>query len=289
MYECKKLREIPRDSLLFYDLQLEFQYWAPKSDFKQKLVNALLMQIKSINSRIDVVNRNIILLNKDYERVKVNKIKISKTWLKQKVLDVLKEIKLPKGKSDEIMPHIQSSVYSLIDSIIDSVSLATDKVVSMISDQKRLFTTGVRIPAEFNKSIIEVIDLYILGYRSTAMLVMGKIYETILTRILLHMIKTGKVKSKSNHDIFNMTFDSKLNYLYSLKYIPKKDWLIISKLILDRNIGGHVIGRRKEVIECYQEALPTLQLAFKMLNKYYQKESVLKKLAGSKSISETSN
>lgn len=268
--ECKKLLEIPKNTLLFYELQLEFQNWE-NSGLVSRLADQLHNQIKEINTSIDLINCNIILLNPDLLGLKVRKIIMTRPLLQKSLQNILKKIDISKGKSDEIMPHVNNSVFLFIKHLTEPVMDDTKNIVSKISGLKTSFFENVVVPKDYRKNVEEVIDLYIIGYRNTAMLVLGKIFESVLTRYLLILINNKIIKDKTKNDVMNMTFDNRLNYLSSKGYVLHKDWLVLSKLIWDRNIGGHSLKNNIETKETYSEAESTIKLALKLLSKYDDK------------------
>lgn len=268
--ECKKLLEIPKNTLLFYELQLEFQHWV-NSGLVSRLVDQLHNQVKEINASVDLINRNIILLNPDLHGLKVRKVIMTKPLLQISLQNILKKIDISKGKSDDIMPHVNNSVFLFIKHLTEPVMEDTKNIISKISGLKTSFFENVSVPECYKKNVEEVVDLYIIGYRNTAMLVLGKIFENVLTRYLLRLINNQTIKDKTKSDIMNMTFDNRLNCLSSKGYVLHKDWLVLSKLIWDRNIGGHSLKSNIETKEAYSEAESTIKLALKLLRKYNNK------------------
>jgi hypothetical protein len=180
---------------------------------------------------------------------------------------MLQKISIPDENSARtVMAHVQGSLISYLNSLVmetmNELNILTDKIVP---DNHPLIL-GIKLPDNYKKTIFESVDLFILGYKSTALLVLGKAFEEILTKYLKKLKKANKIDLKTNI-IEEMKFDKKLNFLHSIKLIPHKDWLILSKLIWDRNIGGHFVNKKKR-LESEKEAGSTMFLVIRLINKY---------------------
>ena len=87
------------------------------------------------------------------------------------------------------------------------------------------------------------------------------------------MREIEKQLRKTKQEFGEMRFENILGLFKSQELISEKDWLILSKLRLDRNIGGHYISERDAHIrnESENEAEATIRLSLPLLKKYHGK------------------
>lgn len=271
--ECRAIFKIPNEHVLLHGLSIEFQNWDWDKEDKAKKIKSLsdhiIHHFIRINELIDLLNRNLILLNEDLEDVKIKKINIQRNVLHKNLSSIFQEIRVGKGLSDKLMPHIKNSVYILLKSFTEPVMNGCNEVVRSISPRGSGLLKSVTIPSIYQKRVNEVVDLYILGYKTTSLLVLGKIFEEIFSKQLMRL-KRINVIDLSTNKITEMKFHTKLNTLYAKQFIHHKDWLLLSKLIWDRNIGGHNLGKRKEK-EASKEAEATIRLILPLISKYCEK------------------
>jgi hypothetical protein len=121
------------------------------------------------------------------------------------------------------------------------------------------------VPQKYKNQVMEVIDLFLLNYTQTALLVLGRIFEELVTKLLYKATNSGKLnKTKAEIDSFN--FETKINLLNANKLITEKEYLLFKKLKYDRNIGGHY-SLKKEIIDANTESEQTIKLCIQQLSK----------------------
>ncbi len=265
----KSVFEIPSDFLLMFDLQVEFQQWPDKSERNERvhqLASRLILAFNDINESIGSLNRNLVLLNSDFSLVRVKKIPIQKALLEKRLDQVFHDVRVSKGLSSIITPHIKSSLTLLLRSYVDRVAEDCKKVVEVISPRGNPLVKNLNVPPAYLQQTNEVLDLFYLGYKSTSLLVLGKLFEGILTRYIIRLVQSNKINLNMSA-LREMTFDNKLGLLFSKGFVTRKDYLILAKLIWDRNIGGHFVSERKRR-ESEKEAEATIKLVMPLLKKY---------------------
>jgi len=77
---------------------------------------------------------------------------------------------------------------------------------------------------------------------------------------------------KTQDEFGKMNFENILGLFKSKKLVNEKDWLLLSKLRLDRNVGGHYLSDRDALIrkETEQQAEMTIKLAMPLLKKFHK-------------------
>ena len=266
-YETKNIFSILEGPLTMFGLQIEFQNWDRDWTNLDKARIEISTKINKINDQISSVNKNIKILNHDFNDLQIKRIEFNKKRFKEYFHKIFETIKLEKGNSNRIMPHIRNSLTVLIRGKMDVVYIQSREVLSRIILVRDYFVKNVTIPNKYSGSVNEVVDLYLIGYRKTALMCLGRIFEEIFTKYLLRLKRQHVIK-KTIQDIECMKFENKISYLYSIKKISHKDWTIFSKLVWDRNVGAHY-SKKREQVDTEQEAKETIKLAINLLNKYY--------------------
>jgi hypothetical protein len=238
---------------------------------KKEIIEFSKHQIVEINK---LVNEHNSIMTEINPQLTIKKIANS---------DVIKQIsefyKTTEEKNpadyEKLTPHIISSfdlyIFNFVKPMLDQISF-TRNVMNL-----NIESFGLNeVNKKYHKDLDEVVDLHLMGYKNTALLVLGRIFEEIITRYMIKLYKNRKIQNRTD-EILNMRFENKLGFLKSNKFISEKDWLIISKLKLDRNVGGHFATeksireskRAKKESELESEA--TIKLALKLINKFDKK------------------
>ena len=223
-----------------------------------------------MKQKILEINKTIASYNKDMNQInpdlKLNKISYSAINKELSKFFSIEETEY--DGLDKLTPYLIDSfnlyVFNKVKPLLDKLSYNKDVMDLNIK------SFGLdKINPAYYESLYEVIDLYFMGYRSTSLLVLGRIFEEIITRYLLKLCKDNKI-NLTEETILNMRFENKLGFLKANGFISEKDWLIISKLKFDRNVGGHFVDKKlKEEAEIESEA--TIKLALKLINKLDKK------------------
>lgn len=130
-----------------------------------------------------------------------------------------------------------------------------------------------RFNSRVRLQLIEVLDLLLIGYKNTSLVVLGSIFEEIITRHLFSLIADKKIEKRKS-EIIKMGLDEKLGFMKGKKIITDKDWYIASKLKSDRNSGAHflttpsILKSKASKKESFEGAEETIKLVLNIMNKY---------------------
>jgi hypothetical protein len=251
---------------MIYIRELALNDKAQIKKFEEQTINGYIRYATTINKYVKLYNDNYSkVLNHYYTKHKLSKLPVS-----------LKKTHAVFNKYCRT-DHTNSSV--------KIIGLGFDKFYDVffypllrnISERNNSINSLVdsfgleNIPQEYKNKVIEVIDLFSLNYSLAGLLVLGKIFEEIITRYLMVLSTRNQIDIKTK-SIVKMSFENKLNFLVSNKFIGYKDQLILSKLKFDRNIGGHFSKKAIEN-EAKHESEATIKLALGLITKYYNKIS----------------
>lgn len=248
------------------------------SQHKRRLIDYLKPHIKELNDTIKIYNSTISKLNIN---LKLKPIKISS--IEREIPRFFKINKKYSSETHEaLLSHVTNEFtlylsYKFKD-ILEVLSQTKDYIDLRIDS----FNIG-GVSKKYQDNLREVVDLFFMGYKDTALLVLGRIFEEIITRYMIKLNKNKKI-NKNSKEILSMRFEDKLGLLKSKKMIGEKDWLIISKLKFDRNIGGHFVTSdsiKKSKIartEAIEESEETIKLAFRLVNRFEKRIYFVPKL-----------
>ncbi|MBI4186693.1 MAG: hypothetical protein HY530_04195 [Chloroflexi bacterium] len=234
-------------------------------EHKRKMQRFMKEKISEINREIDLYNENMVKINPDLTLTQIEYSNIDKElshFYKTTEEETNSQTK------ERLLPYLINSldlwVFNKVKQLPDRLSYVKDimdlNVESFGLDE---------IKSKYHEHLYEIIDLHLMGYRATSLLVLGRVFEEIITNYLLILSKYNKIDLIEN-TILNMRFENKLGFLKSNGFVSEKDWLIISKLRFDRNIGGHFVdGELKQQAE--KESESTIKLAFTLINKFDKK------------------
>ena len=266
MDETKELYESCHRMYSLFKIANKEHVWTNKIEVKeheQKTLSFMRQKILDINKLIVSYNRDMKKINPELKLTKISYFGLNKELSQFFETDETNHDTL-----DKLIPYLIGSfdlyVFNKIKPLLYKLSYNRDVMDLHIK------SFGLdKINLAYHRSLYEVIDLYFMGYRSTSLLVLGRIFEEIITKYLLKICKDNKI-NLTRETILNMRFDNKLGFLKANDLISEKDWLIISKLKFDRNVGGHFVDKElKEEAEIESEA--TIKLALKLINKFDKK------------------
>lgn len=248
----------------------EYNVWVDKVESqkrKRKTIGFVTHKIVKINKLINQYNRIMKDINPQLTIKKIVNSNINK-----QISEFYKTIKLASPKDyEKLTPHVISSfdsyIFHLVQPVLDQLSYI-NKIMKLNIQSFELN----KVNEKYHTDLYEVIDLQLMGYRNTALLVLGRIFEEIITRYMIKLYKNKKIQNRPR-EILDMRLENKLGFLKSGEFISEKDWLIVSKLKLDRNIGGHFATeksiRESKIVkkEAELESEATIKLAMKLINK----------------------
>jgi hypothetical protein len=268
MGDTKELYENCHQMYSLFKMANKFDVWNERREIqkhKQKIHRFMKDKILEINRQIILYNNNMIKINPDLTLKEIEYLDISKE-LSQFYKTTTEETSAQ--TKEKLLPYLINSldiyVFNKIEQLLERLSYNKDIIDLNIK------SFGLdEINQAYHNNLYEIVDLYLLGYRATALLVLGRVFEEIITKYLFKLHSDNKI-SLINETILNMRFENKLGFLKANGFISEKDWLIVSKLKFDRNVGGHFVDDELKQ-EAETESESTIKLAFKLINKFDKK------------------
>lgn len=266
MEEIKELNEGCHQMYSLFKIANKEGVWTDRvatQRHKKKILSFMRYKIPKINELIVSYNDDMAKIN-----LELNLKEIEYSGINKELSTFFKTEETSSETIEKLIPYLISSfdlyISNKVKPLLDQISYNKDVLDLHIK------SFGLeQVNLTYQKGLYEVIDLYFMGYKSTSLLVLGRIFEEILTKYLWKLCKDNKINLTSE-TILNMRFENKLGFLKANSFISEKDWLIISKLKFDRNIGGHFVDKKlKEEAEIESEA--TIKLALKLINKFDKK------------------
>lgn len=266
MEETKELHEGCHQMYSLFRIANKWDAWTNKVEtqrHKREMLRFMKYKIPKINQLVILYNDDMTKINPDLNLKEIEYSNITK-----ELPIFFKTEEINSNEMEKLIPHLVTSfdlyIFNKVKPLLDRLSYNKD-----IMDLHIKSFGLEQVNQRYQKGLYEVIDLFFMGYRSTSLLVLGRIFEEIITKYLLKLYKDTKI-NLTRENIFNMRFENKLGFLKANGFISEKDWLIISKLKFDRNIGGHFVDKKlKEEAEIESEA--TIKLALKLINKFDKK------------------
>jgi hypothetical protein len=230
---------------------------------KKEIHFFLASQIPKINSHIKSLNKDLKFVKLEKKVSQLSSVKIEKSL--QKLIENKNDlINTTKTIDEWILKALSTEISQELDEIPRNIS----EIGNEINRKTDSFNLK-KIDSKYLYKVKESIDLYLLGYKNTALLVLGRVFEEILTKYLLKLKKDQKILI-TKEDIIKMKLVDKINFLKSKKFISEKDGLILSKLKFDRNVGAH-FNTKSNQIDAEKESEFTIKLSLSILNKYITK------------------
>lgn len=233
-----------------------------------KEAHYLKSQIKEINERIQGINKNLsnLGLPQKVSLIKFSNLEneIKKFFKINQDHDHISTKELMKHQSSNYNMFVSFKFYKTLDELIEVKQYFLNKSLEFNLDK---FGDKIKL------QLIEVLDLFFIGYRNTSLVILGKIFEEVITRHLFELIKRKKIH-KTRVEVVNMSFESKLGFMKAERIISNKDWHVISKLKSDRNFGAHFLTlssireSKLNTKESFYEAEDTIKLVLKIMEKY---------------------
>ena len=263
MEETKELHEGCHQMYSLFRIANRWDVWTDRIETqrnKKKILSLMRSKIPKINEMVVSYNEDMSKISPELKLKKIAYSRISKelaSFFERKETD--------SQTADKLMPYLIGSfdlyVINKVKPLLDQLSYNKDIMDLNIE------SFGLnKVNPTYHKDLHEVIDLYLMGYRSTSLLVLGRIFEQIMTKHLLRLCRDKKI-NVTRKKILNMRFENKLGFLKANGFISEKDWLIVSKVKFDRNIGGHFVDK-KLTREAETESEATIKLALKLINKF---------------------
>jgi len=225
--------------------------------YKKEMFRACRKGSQAINKQVEEYNRIVRPINTGFL--------LKRIGFKYKDFGKLFPNNFTSKDYKKFSPHLEQLFASILKKEFDSLINGTERYTEVIHDAINNFALK-SFEKRYRKHLVEMADVYILGYKSTALLILGKIFEDVVTRYLVLLRRQKKIQVNLNK-IQDMRFENKLGLLKSENKISEKDWLIISKLRFDRNQGAHPINQLEKK-ELEKEAESTIRLSLLILKKY---------------------
>lgn len=234
------------------------------NNHKNEMLAMMKSEIKKINKDIRLYNNSVIKVNPNLKLATIKYSNLDK--------EITPFFKKPDNLTDETNEKLLPYLINSFDSYVSKKIL---HLIDGLSFNSRIMSLNIKsfeldsINEQYRSKMYEVIDLYLMGYKSTSLLVLGRIFEEIITKYLLKLNEEKNI-TLTEEDIYSMRFENKLGFLKANHFISEKDWLVISKLKFDRNIGGHFVDSASK-LEAETESEATIKLAMKLINKFNEK------------------
>jgi hypothetical protein len=223
-----------------------------------------------VKQSFKALNSNLSGLNKELSKINGDKIKLKKVPLNNldKEMKSFFSSKIFTTDNDDIIKHLLNSFDAYINRKIQPAHDSVKEAGVNLQREMNFFEIH-KVNHKYRKKVCEALDLYLIGYKSTSLIVLGKIFEEIFVKYLWKLKKNKKIKLTKN-EILKMSFENILGFMKSNKFINYKDWLILSKIRTDRNRSAHPVIHKLQK-ETESEAQSTLKLALGLINKFYEK------------------
>jgi len=233
---------------------------------KKQYEEIVFKSVKSINKTIDNYNKTVKEL---FNNVELAKIPLKP--LQEEINNVFKINAQDEKSYMQISPYLKEKMSKYILGITSKV---IDELIAhkeMIDKYASKYETKT-FPTIYKEDLEQIIDLYVMGYRSTALLVLGRVFEKIFMIWGYALIDSSKLQM-TKRNLRNETFENVLEIFKEKGFITLKHWHVLSKIRLDRNVGGHYLSEKDVLtrLETEQEAEMTLMLALPLIKKYDKK------------------
>jgi len=233
-----------------------------RNDFTDEIVSA----VREVNSSIDRYNKaatNVFGVKKAK--------KIAILPIRQELGRIFKKLEVDQDGYNLVAPYIEKGFSEFLIKVVDPVFI--DLIDHKKSSEEFIGSFHIyEYDKIYRRDLHQLLDIYLMGYKSTSILVLGRIFEKLFTVWGNDLIDQKKLE-KTKEEFGEMRFENILGLFKSLRLISDKDWHILSKLRLDRNIGGHYISEKDAIIrsESEKEAEATIRLSLPLLKKYHNK------------------
>ena len=235
---------------------------------RDRFENVIVEAVKEINSSIAMYNS---AAGDIFSSAKVERIRVTPVRKKIKLL-FSAVVSADQPGYNLVAPYKEREFYDfLIKDVVDPV--LEDLIKHKQENDKFIKSFKINeYDPTYKADLSQMLDIYLMGYKSTAILILGRIFEKQFTLLAAALIVAGKFR-KTKEELNEMRFENLLGSLKSIQAISDKDWHILSKLRLDRNIGGHYISEKDAIVraESENEAEATIKLALPLLKKYHLK------------------
>jgi hypothetical protein len=224
----------------------------------------IVQSIKDINDSIDTYNEAAIVAFDS----KAKKILI--TPVRTEIKRIFKHVKTDETGYDLVAPYIEKEFHGFLMKTVDTVF---DDLISHkndYSDSIKSFKIK-SYPKEYQQDLFQCLDIYLMGYKSTAILVLGRTFEKVFTVWGLLLIEKGKL-AKKKEDFSDMSLENMFGLFKSRKLITEREWHLLSKLRLDRNVGGHYISDKDALLRkvSEDEAEATIKLTMPLIKRMHK-------------------
>lgn len=232
---------------------------------KERFEKLIIGQLNEINKNIDRYNKaaSSILDAKTVRKVEIRPVKaeINKTF---------KKLEVDQDAYNLVSPYIEKQFADFLIKIVDPVFDDLVEQKKILDNYVETFKIG-EYDTSYKKDLHQMADIYVMGYKSTAVLVLGRVFEKLFTLWGHSLIEEGKL-SKTKEEFDELRFENILGLFKSRQLLNDKDWHVLSKLRLDRNVGGHYLSDQDALLrkETENEAEMTIRLALPLINKYHQ-------------------
>jgi hypothetical protein len=266
-HEVTALNSIASHPLMMYFLQAEYQSWGTDHDKQIDLLTGKLVnQFTKINETIKELNKSSTKLKSEFFLHPISLVDFNIKGVRRNLTLIFNKIEANKGQGRILAELVENNYKAYINEKIRPSFHEISAMLGYIDIQEKFILKNT--PLKYQNQINEVIDLVRVGYNNTALLVLGMVFEEIFTKLLLKNAKKLKLK----HSVIKtMKFTNRLEVLKSHKIISYKDSLLFSKLIWDRDTGGHYFNLNSRKIEAKKEAFPTIKLCALLIPKYDRK------------------
>lgn len=240
---------------------------------RDDFIEMIVAHVKEINKSIDQYN---LAAAQIFNAKKVRRVAVIP--IRKEIKRLFKKHEVDQSGYNLIAPYVEKELYDFLMKTLDVVF--TDLIQHKDDSENFLSSFKVReFDAIYKPDLHQLLDIYMLGYKSTAVLVLGRVFEKLFT-LWGHELIIRNLINKTRDDFNDMRLENILGLFKASKLITDKDWHTLSKLRLDRNIGGHYISEKDALVrsESEEEAEATIRLALPLLKKYHNKYIKLNRL-----------
>ncbi len=226
----------------------------------------LISKINHINEGLRKLNKNLCKFSyfKNFQIELIKAKKIRKRFLTFYDFDISENEELRESRRK----YNQEMLAQFLENIFKPVTDYLQYFLSTQESETNKF--GVTTKSKYSAELFEVVDLFAMGYKRTSLLALGRLLEEIVNNYFNTLVKKMKIRfstSELSNPKFNyksFEYSSKLDRLKSKKKLSERDYLILQKLKLDRNIGAHPYDK-KTVLYSEEECEQTIKLGIILL------------------------
>lgn len=232
---------------------------------KKELLEKIRICVKKVNGLIKEFNK---MLTQEYSYLSAKPIiPLNFKQIGKIIYDHSKPGKLA---GDLTLLKINNSINNTNQSIREFFQSFDNLILPFMPKGRKVATDSYT-----DKIVLEAFDIYSIGHFETAVFLMGKCLDYVITRYLKLCVRSKLIPDKLS-DIQNWTFDTKINVMKKYKLVSENEYSKIMAIKWDRNISGHP-SNSKELAKLRNDSEAMIKLCVNQIIEISKKINSLKK------------